>query len=36
VKAIAEYIANNYYIEFEFTVGTQTVKVQASLKRVGT
>jgi len=31
---ILDELTNNYYIEFTFTIGTQTVKVTARLKKV--
>ena len=31
---ILDELVNNYYIEFTFTIGTQTVKVTARLKKV--
>ena len=34
IKELLDQLVNNYYIEFTFTIGTQTVKVTARLKKV--
>jgi len=34
IKELFDQLVNNYYIEFTFQIGTQTVKVTARLKKV--
>jgi len=34
IKELLDQLVNNYYIEFTFQIGTQTVKVTARLKKV--
>lgn len=36
IRSVIDELVSNYYIEFTFSVGTQTFKVKASLKRVST
>ncbi len=33
IDELLNQLVNNYYIEFTFTIGTQTVTVRASLKK---
>jgi len=34
IKELLDQLVNNYYIEFTFQIGTQTIKVMARLKKV--
>ena len=34
IKKLLDQLVNNYYIEFTFQIGTQTIKVTARLKKV--